>query len=164
VIFTTASSDHAVRAFEINALDYLVKPVEPTRLAAALERVQGVHGVHGVQGKAVAAAGAPAPVEPLARLFVQDGARCWFVPLREVRLLASEGNFVRLYWGDAQPSLASSLVALEPRLAADVFFRANRHQIVNLDFIAAVEVGVAGRLQLRHDLPDPAATAARVPR
>jgi two-component system LytT family response regulator len=141
VIFTTAHDKHAVRAFEVNALDYLLKPIEPARLASALARVK-------VSTDAPPSASTEAPLE---RLFVRDGPRCWFVPLGEVRLLAAEGNYVRLYWGDQQPFLGRSLVSLEARLDARRFFRANRHQIVNLDFVAGVELGIAGTLhaQLR---------------
>jgi two-component system LytT family response regulator len=140
VIFTTAHDEHAVRAFEINALDYLLKPIDPRRLASALERVE------------VAAATLAEPKGPvLEQLFVKDGSRCWFVPLREVQLLTSEGNYVRLSWGKEKPLLARTLTAIEQRLDPSRFFRANRAQIVNLSFIASVEIGVGGRLhaQLR---------------
>ncbi|MGA2711139.1 MAG: LytR/AlgR family response regulator transcription factor [Steroidobacteraceae bacterium] len=87
----------------------------------------------------------------LEQLFVRDRARCWFVPLREVRLLNSEGNYIRLSWGKTRPLLGRALAALERRLDPNRFFRANRQQIVNLDFIESVELGVNGRLhaQLR---------------
>jgi len=140
VIFTTAYDQHAVRAFEVNALDYLLKPIEPERLAAALARVQAV-------------AADDAPKQPdartIERLFVRDGPRCWFVPLREVSVLVAEGNYVRLLWGKAKPLLGRSLATLEPRLDPKRFFRANRRQIVNLDFVAGVELGEGGRLHLQ---------------
>ena len=140
VIFTTAYSEHALRAFEVDALDYLLKPIDPARLAAALGRV-----------KLVRAARTPQPDAVLEQIFVRDGARCWFVPLREVRLLSSEGNYIRLSWGKSQPLLGRALAALEQRLDPTRFFRANRRQIINLDFIETVELGVNGRLhaQLR---------------
>ncbi len=141
VVFTTAHDEHAVRAFEVAALDYLLKPIEPERLAAALARLPG-------GGRAVPSAPS-APSEaaaPLQQLFVRDGARCWFVPLRDVRLLAAEGNYVRVVWGDQQPLLGRSLVALEQHLDPQRFFRANRHQIVNLDHVDQVEMGAGGRL------------------
>jgi len=140
VIFTTAHDEHAVRAFEVDALDYLLKPIDPARLAAALARVKSAH-----------AARAPQPEAVLEQIFVRDGDRCWFVPLREVRLLSSEGNYIRLSWGKTQPLLGRALAALEPRLDPNRFFRANRRQIINLDFIEHVELGVNGRLhaQLR---------------
>jgi two-component system, LytTR family, response regulator len=140
VIFTTAYDEHAVRAFEVDALDYLLKPIDPARLADALGRVKNAE-----------AARAPRPDAVLEQIFVRDGARCWFVPLREVRLLSSEGNYIRLSWGKSQPLLGRALAALEQRLDPNRFFRANRRQIINLDFIETVELGVNGRLhaQLR---------------
>jgi two-component system LytT family response regulator len=145
VIFTTAHDQHAVRAFAVNALDYLLKPIEPERLAAALGRVKD----------------ASIPAEPqrgtvLEQLFVQDGARCWFVPLRDVRLLTAEDNYVRLWWGNLQPLLGRPLSTLEQRLDPKRFFRANRAQIINLDFIQSVDLGINQRLhvQLRDGGPE----------
>jgi two-component system LytT family response regulator len=69
--------------------------------------------------------------------------------LREVRLLSSEGNYVRLSWGKTQPLLGRALAALEQRLDPNRFFRANRRQIINLDFIENVELGVNGRLHVQ---------------
>lgn len=140
VIFTTAYDEHAVHAFKVDALDYLLKPIEPDRLAEALGRA-----------KSVQATRTPRPDAVLEQIFVRDGSRCWFVPLREVRLLTSEGNYIRLSWGKSQPLLGRALAALEQRLDPNRFFRANRRQIINLDFIETVELGVNGRLhaQLR---------------
>ena len=140
VIFTTAYDEYAVRAFEVDALDYLLKPIDPARLAEALGRVKNAQ-----------AARTPQPDAVLEKIFVRDGSRCWFVPLREVRLLSSEGNYIRLSWGKSQPLLGRALAALEQRLDPNRFFRANRRQIINLDFIENVELGVNGRLhaQLR---------------
>ncbi len=140
VIFTTAYDEHAVQAFKVDALDYLLKPIDPARLAEALTRVRSDQVDRTRR-----------PEQVLEQIFVRDGARCWFVPLREVRLLSSEGNYIRLSWGKTQPLLGRALAALERRLDANRFFRANRQQIINLDFIENVELGVNGRLhaQLR---------------
>jgi len=138
VIFTTAHDEHAVRAFEVNALDYLLKPIDPARLAAALARVGSANVARPTQ-----------PDAALEQLFVRDGPRCWFVPLREVRLLTSEGNYVRLSWGKTQPLLGRALATLEQRLDPNRFFRANRRQIINLDFIENVELGDSGRLHVQ---------------
>lgn len=142
VIFTTAHDEHAVRAFEVNALDYLLKPIDPARLAASLARVRD-------QEAATTPVAPPRAEAPLQRLFLRDGSQCWFVPLREVRLLTSEGNYVRLSWGTRQPLLARALASLEQRLDPARFFRANRSQIINLDFIESVEMGVNGRLHVQ---------------
>jgi two-component system LytT family response regulator len=138
VIFTTAHDEHAVRAFEVNALDYLLKPIDPVRLATALARV-----------KSATPTVEPSSDAPLQQLFLRDGSQCWFVPLREVRLLTSEGNYVRLSWGTRQPLLGRPLSALERRLDPAHFFRANRSQILNFDFIETVEAGVNGRLHVQ---------------
>ena len=133
VVFTTAYDQHALRAFDVNALDYLLKPLEPARLAEALARVR-----------------APAPEPALDRLFVRDGARCWFVPLAEVSVCTTEGNYTRLSWREQHPLVPRSLVALEPRLPPS-FFRASRAAILNLDFVEGIDAGAGGRLhaQLR---------------
>jgi two-component system LytT family response regulator len=134
VVFTTAYDQHAVRAFEVNALDYLLKPVEPERLASAIARLS------------------PKPLPPasarLDRLFIRDGERCWFVPLAEVRLLESDGNYTRLYWKVEQPMLGRSLIHLEERIDGATFFRANRRQILNLSFIGKVHLGIAGGIDV----------------
>ena len=142
VIFTTAYDHHAVRAFEVNALDYLLKPIEPERLALALTKL------HAAQTTPATTTDVTAEAQP-EQLFVRDGDRCWFVPLREVRLISSEGNYARLHWNDAQPLLLRSLASLEPRLDERRFFRANRQQLINLDFVAAVELGLGGRLHVQ---------------
>ena len=136
VIFTTAHDEHAVRAFEVNALDYVLKPIDPERLAAAIARVKAAPTV-------------AAPDAVLEQIFVKDGPRCWFVPLSEVSLLTSEGNYVRLSWGNRRPLLGRALVGLEQRLDPKRFFRANRRQILNLDFIESVEPGLGGRLHVQ---------------
>ncbi|MGB6602717.1 MAG: response regulator [Steroidobacteraceae bacterium] len=141
VVFTTAYDKHAVRAFEVNALDYLLKPIEPERLAAALARAQA------------AAASTPAAAATsgaiLERLFLRDGDRCWFVPLREAKLFTAEGNYVRLSWDKIHPLLGRPLSSLEPRLDSKRFFRANRQQIINLEYIESVDLGVNGRLHVQ---------------
>lgn len=138
VVFTTAYDQYAVKAFEVNALDYLLKPIEPERLAMALRKIAAT------PPRPDAARGAP-----LEQLFVRDGPRCWFVPLREVSLFSSEGNYVRMLWGRERPLLARSLAALEAKLDPQRFFRANRAQVVNLDFIQQVEIGDGGRLHVQ---------------
>lgn len=139
VIFTTAYDHHAVQAFAVNALDYLLKPIEPERLAAALAKARSL------QMESAAAA----PHAPLEQLFVRDAARCWFVPLCEVSLFTAEGNYVRVLWSKARPLLGRPLQSLEQRLDPKRFFRANRRQIINLDFIEGVELGTGGQLHVQ---------------
>lgn len=140
IIFTTAYDHYAVKAFDVNALDYLLKPIEPERLAIALGKIQAA--VPSSQSTA-------SKYAPLEQLFVRDGPRCWFVPLREVSVFSSEGNYVRLLWGKERPLLGRSLATLEEKLDPRRFFRANRRQIVNFDFIHHVELAEGGRLHLQ---------------
>lgn len=140
VIFTTAFDEFAVKAFELNALDYLLKPVDPDRLAAAIMRLREKAGP------------ASAPTEKPARLaaedkvFVREGDHCWFVEVKQIRLLESEGNYTRLHFGDAQPQLFRSLNAMEARLDPRYFFRANRRQIINFAWIEKIEPWFSGGL------------------
>ena len=131
VIFTTAYDEYAIRAFEVNALDYLLKPIAPERLAAALER----------------AAPKPAP-KRLEQVFVRDGERCWIVRLPDIYLLESEGNYTRLYFGAERPLIRRSLNVLEQQLDPAMFFRASRKQILNLRWIDKVDIAIAGGLSV----------------
>ncbi len=133
VIFTTAFDSHALKAFEVNALDYLLKPIDPKRLATALERVRAPAG----------------PTKYIDRVFVRDGERCWFIALSTVPLLESEGNYTLLHVEGRKPLLGRSLNYLEEHLDPEVFFRANRQQLVNLGAIEGLEPGPEGRLVAR---------------
>jgi two-component system LytT family response regulator len=141
IIFTTAYDRYAVKAFDVNALDYLLKPIEPERLAAALDKL------HATPPARRAANGD----SWLEQLFVRDGPRCWFIPLREVSVFSAEGNYVRLHWGKERPLLGRSLATLESKLDPQRFFRANRQQIINLEFIRGVDFGVGGQLHVQLD-------------
>jgi len=129
VIFTTAYDEYAIRAFEVNALDYLLKPVGPARLAAALARVRPRAGT-----------------SRLEQVFVRDGDRCWIVRLSDIFLLESEGNYARVYFSHERPLIRRSLNALEEELDPSTFFRADRKRILNLKWIEKVEVALSGGL------------------
>jgi two-component system LytT family response regulator len=140
VIFTTAYDEFAVKAFELNALDYLLKPVDPARLAAAIERLQvKIRGTPAAVEK-------PAPLAAEDKVFVREGDRCWFVEVKQIRLLESEGNYTRVHFDEAQPQLFRSLNAMEERLDPKYFFRANRRQIINLSWIEKIEPWFSGGL------------------
>ncbi len=145
VIFTTAYDEYALKAFEVNALDYLMKPVEPRRLADALQKL------HQAEEKEMAAAMAGVNRGMLSendQVFVKDGERCWFVKLSEVRLFESVGNYAKVFFANNKPLILKSLNALEERLDEKVFFRANRKHIVNLRMIDKVEPYFNGGLLL----------------
>jgi len=132
VIFTTAFDQYALKAFEVSALDYLVKPIVPARLAAALNKL--------------ASKPEATPKKPLEQVFVKDGDRCSFVRLSDIVLLESEGNYTRLYFGKEHPLILRSLTQLESKLDPATFFRASRKHILNLAWIDSVDTAVNGAL------------------
>jgi two-component system LytT family response regulator len=144
VIFTTAYDEYALKAFEVNALDYLMKPIEPKRLADALQKL--------IQAEEKELAAQQAFNRELLtesdQVFVKDGERCWFVKLSEVRLFESVGNYAKVYFAGNKPLILKSLNALEERLDEKTFFRANRKQIVNLRMIEKIEPYFNGGLLL----------------
>jgi two-component system LytT family response regulator len=133
VIFTTAFDHYALRAFEVSALDYLVKPIAPERLAAALAKAAA--------SRNETAWPDAAPDRVLGRgqrIFVRDGERCWFVPIEQIVVIESEGNYARLRFGSDRPLVPRSLNAIGERLDPAMFFRANRRQIINLEKIESL--------------------------
>jgi two-component system, LytTR family, response regulator len=147
VIFTTAYDEYALKAFEVNALDYLLKPVEPKRLADALLKLENIdekdnaQGLeHGIPHRGI--------LTDHDQVFVKDGERCWFVKLADIRLFESVGNYAKVYFSTNKPLILKSLNALEERLDEKVFFRANRKHIVNLRMIEKVEPYFNGGLLL----------------
>jgi two-component system LytT family response regulator len=143
VIFTTAFDEYALKAFEVNALDYVLKPIELSRLSESIQKLD--------KRQIRQASSAVIPNHVLGaqdQIFVKDGERCWFVRLDRVRLCESMGNYVRLFFDDQKPLVLKSLNALEERLDPKVFFRANRKHIINLNYIDKIEPWFSGGLQV----------------
>ena len=140
VIFVTAFDEHAVRAFEVNALDYLMKPVVPERLHGALEKVRAAHMRK------------PEPRSSDDRIFIRAEDRVWLVKLRDIPLLEVVGNYTRMHVGTDRPLVPKSLKQLQDRLDPKMFVRINRAQIVNVEWIesAAPDVGDGLILKLRN--------------
>lgn len=149
VIFTTAYDEYALKAFEVNALDYLLKPVEPKRLADAIQKLhlQEEKEVYHNNNHNSTLNNRTMLVDD-AQVFVKDGERCWFVKLNEIRLFESVGNYAKVYFGNNKPLILKSLNALEERLDEKTFFRANRKHIVNLRMIEKIEPYFNGGLIL----------------
>jgi two-component system LytT family response regulator len=140
VIFTTAYDEYALKAFEFNALDYLMKPVDIQRLAEAIQRVEEeqIHEVERKEGIKL--------LGETDQVFVKDGEKCWFVKLVKVRLFESMGNYVRLHFDEQKPMILKSLNSLEERLDPKIYFRANRKHIINLAWIDKIEPWFSGGL------------------
>ena len=140
VIFVTAYDEHALKAFSVNALDYLLKPIDPDRLAAAVGKLQDQHDTQ-------------LPTREVLResdqIFLKDGEKCWFVTLKDVRSFESEGNYVRVRFSDQKPLVLRSLNKLEEKLDPLVFFRANRKHIINLRWVESIEPWFSGGLMVK---------------
>ena len=136
VIFTTAYDEYAFKAFEVNAMDYLLKPIEPKRLSEAIAKMREEI----IREKATAQ---PAYNRGLLseddQVFVKDGERCWFVKLGDIRYFESVGNYAKVFFGTNKPLILKSLNALEERLDDRIFFRANRKHIINLRWVEKIE-------------------------
>ncbi len=146
VIFTTAYDEYALKAFEVNALDYLLKPVEPKRLADALQKLQVEEDKEPISDHTISVN--RSILNEHDQVFVKDGERCWFVKLSDIRLFESVGNYAKVSFGPNKPLILQSLNALEERLDEKVFFRANRKHIVNLRLIEKIEPYFNGGLLL----------------
>ena len=135
VIFTTAYDEFALKAFEVNALDYLLKPIDPQRLADAIQKLRTEIALEQASLLGVNRG----PLSESDQVFVKDGERCWFVKLADIRLFESVGNYAKVYFDINKPLILKSLNALEDRLDERVFFRANRKHIINLHWIEKIE-------------------------
>ncbi|MDO1447716.1 LytTR family DNA-binding domain-containing protein [Rhodocytophaga aerolata] len=142
VIFTTAYDEYALKAFEFNALDYLLKPIDTNRLAEAINKVEDYQKTETVRKENVKI------LTEQDQVFVKDGEKCWFVKLSRIRLFESMGNYVRLHFDDQKPLILKSLNALDERLDPHTFFRANRKHIINLQWIEKIEPWFSGGLQV----------------
>ncbi len=144
VVFTTAYDEFALKAFEVNALDYLLKPIQPERLAETILKLSEKE-----RAKAVAERGPEKKLGLNDQVFVKDGDRCWFVSLNNVRLFESDGNYIKVYFDNNRPMIHKSLNALDEKLDERAFFRASRKHIVNLSWVEGIESWFNGGLMVR---------------
>lgn len=144
VVFTTAYDEFALKAFEVNALDYLLKPIQPERLAETISKLAEKE-----RAKTVGARGPEKKLGLADQVFVKDGDRCWFVSLSNVRLFESDGNYIKVYFDNNRPMIHKSLNALDEKLDERAFFRASRKHIVNLSWVEGIEPWFNGGLMVR---------------
>lgn len=142
-VFTTAFDEYAIKSFEYNALDYLLKPINDKRFAQAIEKVK------------IKLDAAPeennAPAERLtesSQIFIKDGEKCWLVKIGDILLIEIVGNYSRVYFQDQKPMLYKSLNQVEEKLPEKSFFRVNRQQIINMNHIKNVVPWFNGKLKL----------------
>lgn len=151
VVFTTAFNEYAVKAFDIEALDYLVKPLRKERFAIAIERIrkklaQTEHQLHDVSEKQV---------------FIKDGNKCFFVQLKDIYLIESADKYARLYFNDRKALIKKSLNQFEEILDNNIFFRISRNQIINTKYIVKINSLDKGRLQVQLHKGEPLEVSVR---
>ncbi len=144
VIFTTAYDEYALKAFEYNALDYLLKPIEPKRLEESVRKLLEVNK------KIIQTTSESKQILTAEdQVFVKDGEKCWFVKLEKIRLFESEGNYVRLFFDEHKPLILRTLNYLDERLDQKTFFRASRKHIINLKWVESIEPWLNGGLLVK---------------
>lgn len=147
VIFVTAYDEFALKAFEVNALDYVLKPIDPERLSDAIDKLKRKEERE-FESENESISRDKKKLDVSDRIFIKDGEKCYFVKLEEVRMLESDGNYVKIHFGKNRPLILRSLNSFEQKLDTASFFRANRKFIINLDWIEKVENWFNGGLQV----------------
>lgn len=148
VIFVTAYDEYALRAFEVNALDYLLKPIDEERLDETIKKLITAPKENEADlGEQIDEPEGLLTMDD--QIFLKDGDKCWFVTLKDIRVFESEGNYVRVFFENNKPLILKSLNNLEKRLDEKDFFRINRKFIVNLKEIDHIEPWFNGGLQVR---------------
>lgn len=128
VLFTTAYNQYAVQAFEVNALDYLMKPIREERFAKAIEKIRNTLKSNLSTNNSM----------PDRKIFIKDGEKRFFVALDEIYLIESLENYSRLFFHNKKALQRRSLRQWEEMLDRNLFFRINRNEIVNINFIQEV--------------------------
>jgi two-component system LytT family response regulator len=139
VVFTTAYNEYAVRAFEVNAIDYLVKPLRDERFSLSIEKIKAAFSKREAKQGAL-------PMHY--KIFIKDGEKCFFIPLSDIRLIQSMDNYARLFFGNEKAMIKRSLNVLADKLDPTVFFRINRSQIINTQYIKEIHPYFNGTLQI----------------
>lgn len=139
-IFTTAFDEYAIKSFEYNALDYLLKPINQKRFDQAIEKAKKkLEGRYSESNKKLTES---------SQIFIKDGEKCWLLKIGSISHFEIVGNYTRVFFEDQKPMLYKSLNQIEEKLPEGSFFRANRQQIVNTNFIANVVPWFNGKLKL----------------
>ena len=147
VIFVTAYDEFALKAFEINALDYILKPVDPNRLQESVKKINQKEEdfISKLEGQT---SRKDRQLTLSDSVFIKDGEKTWFIELNRIRMLESDGNYVKVYFDGYRPLLLRSLNSFEERLDSEFFFRANRKFIINLKWISSIENWFNGGLMV----------------
>jgi len=148
VIFVTAYDEFALKAFEVNALNYILKPVDVERLNETIEKLNQIEELDFQSDTENKIQRDEEKLNTSDKVFIKDGEKCYFVKLADVRMFESDGNYVKVHFGKNRPLILRSLNSFEEKLDPSCFFRANRKFIINLDWIEKVENWFNGGLRV----------------
>ncbi|RYF26942.1 MAG: response regulator [Flavobacteriales bacterium] len=140
IIFTTAFDQYALKSFEFNTIDYLLKPISAERLEKAIRKAEATQQKTdtGIEDK----------LQLTDRIFVKDRNRSWFVTLAEIRIFESQGNYTQIIFDQERPLILKTLQQVSNTVDGRFFLRANRQQLVNVKFISDVAELPGNRLRL----------------
>ena len=142
-IFTTAFDEYAIKSFEYNAFDYLLKPINQKRFSKSIEKI-----IESINNNATPIIKNENALSLDKQIFIKDGENCWLVKLKYISLFEIVGNYTRVYFEDKKPLIYKSLAQVEEKLPTEVFFRANRQQIININHVKKVVSWFNGKLKI----------------
>ncbi len=141
-IFTTAFNEYAIKSFEYNAFDYLLKPINQKRFTKSIEKVLEKITSVPVESKSTNALSLDK------QIFIKEGEKCWLVKVQDITLFEIVGNYTRVFFNENKPLIYKSLNQIEEKLPETVFFRANRQQIINIHHVKKVVSWFNGKLKI----------------
>jgi two-component system LytT family response regulator len=143
VIFTTAFDEYAIKSFEYNAFDYLMKPINQKRFSESIKKVieketnnlsPEIKNEHALSLDK--------------QIFIKEGEKCWLVKIKDISMFEIVGNYTRVFFEHNKALIYKSLAQIEEKLPEDVFFRANRQQIININHVKKVVSWFNGKLKI----------------
>lgn len=137
-IFTTAFDEYAIKSFEYNALDYLLKPINAKRFSQAIEKVK-----KNLQEKEIKSHRKLALSN---QIFIKEGEKCWLVKIEDIYLFEVDGNYTKVFFKQEKAIISKSLNQIEVKLPEEFFFRANRNQIINIQYVNQIDPWFSGNL------------------
>jgi two-component system LytT family response regulator len=137
-IFTTAFDEYAIKSFEYNALDYLLKPINPKRFAQAIEKANASWTEKSEKDDK--------KLSLSNQIFIKDGEKCWLVKISDIYLFEVDGNYTKVFFNNEKAIINKSLNQIEDKLPLEFFFRANRNQIINIQYVAQIDPWFSGNL------------------
>lgn len=140
VLFVTAYDQYAIQAFEVSALDYLMKPIREERFAKAIQKIRDSINMKSSLNDSLAKD---------RKIFIKDGEKRFFIQLDEIYLIESLENYTRLFFQDKKALQRRSLRQWEEMLDKNIFFRINRTEIINTQYIQEVKTTIGGRLEVK---------------